>query len=392
VPGSNDLLVAITDADGTWLGRLSRETGKRRRLLRRGSNGIAAFTRTGHLLYSDGDSLVAVPVNDRFEPAGDPTPVLQGIDHYSWKTNVALSENGTVIYLSADRVREAELLWLDREGNATPVPGGRAPFSSVALSPDGREAAGELVEDRSSQVWIFDLARGAKRLLVSEGESRQPIWSRDGQFVTYLSSRGDGQAILRKHADGTGNPELLTRRSGWTILEDWSPDGRSLLFCEMTSRGDSDVWVYSAGKATALIASPFSEASARFSPDGRFVAFDADDGGVSHVYVQPFPGPGPRTAISADEAGAPEWIEGGRQLFYRSSRQMMVVDVQTRPVLRVGQPRPLNERRDPWGKITPAPDGRHFLTFSPRTAEGPIELRIVLNWFDELERLAPHPR
>ena len=62
-------------------------------------------------------------------------------------------------------------------------------------------------------------------------------------------------------------------------------------------------------------ASPSNEASARFSPDGRFIAFDADDGGVGHVYVQPFPGPGPRTAISAEEGGTPEWINGGRQLF-----------------------------------------------------------------------------
>ena len=92
------------------------------------------------------------------------------------------------------------------------------------------------------------------------------------------------------------------------ILEDWSPDGRSLLFSEYTNRGDTDIWIYSDGKATPLLASPFNEGSARFSPDGRFIAFDADDGGVSHVYVQPFPGPGPRTAISAEEAGSPAWI------------------------------------------------------------------------------------
>jgi len=55
------------------------------------------------------------------------------------------------------------------------VPGGRAPFFSVALSPDGREAAGGLVEGTTEQVWIFDLVRGTKRLLVSEGDSANPI-------------------------------------------------------------------------------------------------------------------------------------------------------------------------------------------------------------------------
>ncbi len=176
------------------------------------------------------------------------------------------------------------------------------------------------------------------------------------------------------------------------IPEDWSPDARSLLFSEYTSRGDTDIWIYSAGKATPLIATPFNEASARFSPDGRFIAFDADDGGVSHVYVQPFPGPGPRTAISAEESGSPAWINGGRQLFFQSAGQMKVVDVQTQPVLRIGQARPLNERRGLPSGIMPSPDGRRFLMRSPRAMEGPIELRIVLNWFQELERLAPHPQ
>ena len=78
-------------------------------------------------------------------------------------------------------------------------------------------------------------------------------------------------------------------------------------------------------------------------------------------------------------------------LFYLSSGRMMVVDVQTQPCLRVGQARPLNERRGVPGGIMPSPDGRRFLMLSPRAMEGPIELRIILNWFQELERLAPHP-
>jgi serine/threonine protein kinase len=390
VPGGNDLLVASTGADGTWLDVLSRETGKRRRLLRGGSNIAARYTATGHLVFSDDNALLAVPVNQRFEPVGRATPVMQGIDRYHRHSNVALSDNGTVIYVPADHVREAELLWLDRDGKATPVPGGRAPFASVALSPDGREAAGDLVEGANVHVWVFDLERGAKRLLVAEGDSRQPIWSRDGRFITY-SSKGGDSSVFRKRADGTGSAELLMHGLPPVTLEDWSPDGRSLLFSEHTTRGDTDVWIYADGKAMPLLSSPSNEASARFSPDGRVIAFDADDGGVSHTYVQAFPGPGSRISISAAEGGWPEWIDGGRLLFLSAGR-MMVADVQTHPDLRVGQTRPLNARRDVVERIIPSRNGRQFLTLSPRAMEGPIELRIVLNWFQELERLVPHPQ
>ena len=389
VPGSNDLLVASAGDGGTWLDVLSRETGKRRRLLRGGSNVVARYTGTGHLLFSDGDALRAVPVNQRFEPVGDPTPVLHGIDQDYRHSNVALSDNGTVIYVAADRVQEAGLRWLDWDGNATPVPGERVPFETAALSPDGLEVAGDLVEGTKAQVWVRDLERGAKRLLVAEGESFQPIWSRDGRFITYWSTRGNS-SVFRKRADGTGSAELLMRGRRSLTLEDWSPDGRSLLFSEYTNRGDTDVWIYSDGKAKPLLSSPSNEASARFSRDGRFIAFDADDGGVGHVYVQPFPGPGPRTAISAEEGGSPVWMNGGRLLFLSAGR-MMVADVQTHPDLRVGQTRPLNQRRDVRPGIMPVPNGRRFLMLSPRTMEGPIELRIILNWFQEIERLAPHP-
>ena len=108
VPGGNDLLVASIRPGESWLEVLSRKNGTRRRLLKGGSNVIARYTRTGHLVYSDSDALFAVTLNQRFEPVGAPAVVMHGIDHLFWHSNVALSENGTVAYLPAERVREAE--------------------------------------------------------------------------------------------------------------------------------------------------------------------------------------------------------------------------------------------------------------------------------------------
>jgi len=386
VPSGNALLVASKDSGETWLDTLSRETGNRRHVVRGGRSGFASYTRTRHLVYSDADTLFAVPLNERFEPVGKPVPVLAGIDHFFYHSNVALSDNGTLIYAPADRVEESQLVWKDREGGVTAIPGGRGPMISAALSPNGREAAVSLVEGAKLHVWVLDLERGARRLLVANGESYNPLWSRDGKFVTYVGRRENVQVICRAHADGTGAEEPLARVAGWTTPLDWSPDGQTLLYSESTKRGDYDIWRYSDGKAMPLLASPFSETSASFSPDGRFVAFSADDGGASHVYIQPFPGPGPRTAVSTDEGDSPRWGYDGRQIFFGK----MVVDVTTHPALRVGTPRPLSERRDLVGRVPGSPDGRRFLSLTSRGQEGPIELRIILNWFDELERLAPH--
>jgi hypothetical protein len=391
VPGGNDLLLAAAGPEGTWLDVLSRQTGLRRRLLRTG-NEAARFTRSGHLVYAAGDTIFAVPLDRRFAPAGPAVPVMHGIDHYFWHSNVAISDNGTVVYVPIERVNEAELAWMDGHGNTTPVPGGRGAFVRVSLSPDGREVAAAIVEGMSGsgQVWILDLARGTRRLLVA---GTDPIWSRDGTFITYSSDRSGGAVLCRRRADGTGPEECLVRhRSGFPIAEDWSPDGRSLLFTEYTSRGDSDIWIYSDGVTRPLLAGPANEANATFSPDGRFIAFEADDGGVGQVYVQPFPGPGPRTVISSDEGSSPSWRDGGRQLYYWSGRKLMAVPVQTGPVVRAGHPEMQLAISPPWASVRVSADGRRVLALAPRTMEQPPELGVVLNWLDELERLAPHPR
>jgi serine/threonine protein kinase/Tol biopolymer transport system component len=390
MPPGDNLLVASTGRSGSWLEVLSRQTGTRRRLVRAAPN-ILFYTPTGHLVYAEADALLAVPLDSDFAPLARATPVLHGIDHHHGHANVALSETGTVVYVPADRVREGQLNWLDFAGNVTPVPGAEGWFTAVSLSPNGREAAATVLEGTETQVWIYDLERATKRLLTADNGG-DAIWSRDGTFITYRAYREDDAVICQKRADGTGSENCLIERHNFTIPEQWSPDGRSLLFTEYTSRGDTDIWVFANGKATPLATTSSSEASARFSNDGRYIAFTADEGGDSQVYVQPFPGPGPRSTISNEEADEPIWATDGRHLYYRSGKRRMAVEVQTAPVLRIGKTTVLFEASRPSGQLGVKPDARRILTFVGRTMESPPELRVVLNWFDELERLAPHPR
>jgi eukaryotic-like serine/threonine-protein kinase len=391
VPGRRDLLVAsVRPEEKTVLQILSRETGKRHRLLQGVGMLPARYAPTGHLVYASGGALFGVPVDhESLLPVGIAAPLIDGIDRNYDHSNVALSDTGTVAYVPAEHIREPELAWMDRGGTLTPVPGGRGDYSEVALSPDSRAAA--IVVAR--RLWILDLEHGVKRLLTPDGSSRAPIFSPDGSSVTYVAQRGAGGVLCRRRADGTGAEERLTvRDSGWPEPTDWSPDGRSLLFNEYSSRGDSDIWIYSEGKASRFVATPFSELGARFSPDGRFVAFDSDEGGDDQVYVQPFPGPGEKKAISIESSRRPQWGPDGRQLFFQSGKGVSVVPVQTDHVFRSGSPQLLFRVDILRTGSMMTRDGRRLLVVSRRMQEGPTELRVVLNWFEELERLAPHPR
>ena len=395
IPGGNDLLVASHRpgiAEG-WLEVLFRETGRRRRLVRASNCKVARLTPSGHLVYGDGDPLFAVPVDLRsLEAGGVRVPVIRGIDRFWSHATFALSDTGTVVYLPAERVRKAELVWMDRAGKQTPVPNADSfEPGTFSASPDGREAAVELEE--ASGVFILDLERGSRRLLAEQASD--PIFSRDGVFVTYWSARPEGVVCSRRRVDGTAEEErLFVHSAGWTSDADWSPDGRSMLFTSHSSSGDSDVWVFTGGRAAPLLATSLNEWSATFSPDGRLIAFDVSEAGQSTVYVQPFPGPGPRTAVSVGDGNLPWWGRDGRQLFYVSGRkQVMSVAVQTEPALGLGRPHMLFEAGADllWRGFDTTADGR-LLVRRPRRTDGPAELEVILNWFEELERLAPHPR
>jgi Tol biopolymer transport system component len=289
-------------------------------------------------------------------------------------------------------------VWMDRAGNLARIPGDPGPIGQYPcrLSPNGRQAAVTVVEGRNKSVWIHDLERGTKRLLAED--SAGSVWSPDGAFVTYEYS-GEHKGFYRRRADGTGEPARLFEFASNALPESWSPDGRSLLFIEYTSRGDLDIWTFSGGEPSLLLGSRYNEEDPSFSRDGRFIAYESDDVGDPNVYVQPFPGPGPRTQVSPDGGRLPRWGPNGRDLFYLHKGALMVTTLEAGPALQVGRPRVVLEQAYPASEEGPnvhsqfevAPDGKRFLAVLPRRTAAPLEVRVVLNWFEELERLAPHP-
>ena len=65
-----------------------------------------------------------------------------------------------------------------------------------------------------------------------------------------------------------------------------------------------------------FLVTSFDERAARFSPDGRFIAYQSSESGRNEIYVRPFPGPGARHLISTDSGKGPVWSADGTELFY----------------------------------------------------------------------------
>jgi dipeptidyl aminopeptidase/acylaminoacyl peptidase len=164
--------------------------------------------------------------------------------------------------------------------------------------------------------------------------------------------------------DRSAPTEQLTQADGWVMPYDASPDGKTLLVQEQTPATTLDISVLALGGERTLgpyLHTEASEAEARFSPDGRFVAYESDDSGRSEVYVMPFPGPGGRSQVSAEGGFAPTWSRDGRELFYRNTNAVWAVSVETRPGFRATPPRKLFDFEQPGPSgYDVAPDGQSF--------------------------------
>ncbi len=102
-----------------------------------------------------------------------------------------------------------------------------------------------------------------------------------------------------------------------------------------------------------------------------------------------------RQQVSTDGGAAPVWSPDGRTLYYRNENRMMAAPIRGSSELNVGTPRVLFEGQYYRGyPLNPrtydlAPDGQRFVMILPESGSTPTEFQIVLNWFEELQRLVP---
>lgn len=171
-------------------------------------------------------------------------------------------------------------------------------------------------------------------------------------------------------------------------------------FSELAVGSGTDIGVLSMdGDRTAelLIQTEFHEYMAVISPDGGWIAYQAEPSGRFEIYVERFPDLGGRRQISTNGGKQPLWSSDGQQLFYRdiSGRQLFAVPVETQPAFTVGNAEQLFEgpylNVAGWRTYDVAPDGERFaiVRSSATDAEGQAELIVVQNWFEELRQLVP---
>ncbi len=365
------------------------------------------YAPSGHLLYVREGRIFAVPFDpNRLEVTGPPAPVLDAVALYTGAGSAAytVSRTGSLAYVPASALSSERLLaWVDRKNETQPLTAPAKEYVAPHVSPDGQRVALTIASGFNADVWVYNIPRGTLTRLTFDGHSAYPVWSPDGKRVAYRNRRGAELEIHSKAADGSGAEEtLLARHDLYLGPGSWSPDGKFLAYTSLSPDSGYEVSVLpleGERKPRPFAQTKFNQCCPAFSPDGHWIAYMSDETGRREVYVQPFPGPGGKWQVAIDGGGQPVWGRSGRELFYVNANKLMSVSVITQPRFSASTPRFIGDV--PPSTIAPifsntgyaSPDGQRFLFLKPSEENVPPgEVRIVLNWSEELKRLAPPAR
>jgi Tol biopolymer transport system component len=324
---------------------------------------------------------------------GPPVSMIDNVERASGGGAIyfALSDTGLLLYVPTGE--RHQIVWVDRNGAETPISSDRAAFRIPRLSPNGKLVAVAISDEtRRSDIWIYDVERGAKRRLTTEGHNLEPVWTPDGTRLTFYS---DG-SIAEMQENGVGSKEILLDGDRARYPCSWSPDGQDFLFDETSPSGDS-LWRSSRGLRNAspvLLIRPTSGECGVLSPNGKWVAYVSNESGRAEVYVDSYPSLGAKIAVSTDGGHRPRWSRDSRELFYRQGDALMAASVGTGASLQAGKPQRLfagpyrGESQDLAFDVSP--DSRRFLMIKSDDAATLRQINAVLNWFEEVKhRVSP---
>ena len=358
---------------------------------------------SGHLVYVKSETLMAVPFDlRRLQVTGTPVPVLDdlAVEFASGLAAASFSKDGTLAYIRASSISgKYSLVRIDGKGNVRLLTDALRNYFTPKISPDGRRIALGISEGgKAPDIWTFDLERGAfTRVTFGAGWEGDPLWANDSKKLIFASEQPQFD-LHQKASDGTGAEESLVTSPFDKIAGTISRDGKILIYSESNPKTAEDLWVLPLEgnrKPRLWLQTSFGEVQPSLSPDGRWLAYVSDESRQNEVYVQSFPDRGERIQISDHGGMAPMWAQNGRELYYFADDRLMAIPVTTGDQFKAGKPAVLFdlETKDiGHSSCTISPDGTWFAGLRRDPKAKPVEVEVVLNWFEELKRLVPSGR
>ena len=388
------LIASVEDASGATVGVFDFPSGDLR-----GEFAIAGsvpiYVPTGHILYREDASLMAVPVNlDPPELVGPPVVIAENMRGFG----ISITRLGHAFIADEESALEGGSRVFERryfDGRVEPTAAPLGTYDGYSVSPVNPNlvVAEQNAEDGGQSLWVLDLASGVSNRLTFGDVGDVPSWSPSGDSVLYIDrSRPGGNRIVLRAADGTGEPKDLVTLQERLGRPEASRRLDRIAFARPSGIGILDVRT---GEVTDLEKNVENPIDPRLSPDGRFVLYGADlTAGERHVWMQPVPADGSRWDLSRGEADYGAWSAAGDAVYFQTPEGIARVPVSTtNGRVAIGNPEIVLAST---GGFELLPDGSGVIvnrlaeTRNGDSRGAPVS--VIFHWTKELAALAPHPR
>ena len=355
----------------------------------------------GHLLFYREGTVLAQEFNpNKLELSGDPVPVAEQVGSFQGLIGFfSASSNGVLTYVGGTGgAGSTQLTWFDRQGKNLETVGDPGIFLPPLffLRTEKQVAVSRLDSSRNkANLWLLDLTRGgaSTRFTFDAGFDAFPVWSSDSSRIVFASNRDGALNLYKKSANGIKDEEPLLKSDEPKVPNDWSRDGRFLLYTVQTMKMKDDVWILpmegSQKAPMPFQATASNETAAKFSPDGRWIAYQSDETGRNEVYVREFllgadgkPEATARHPISTGGGISPYWRDDGKALIFGTpdSRTGMLAEITTKPVFHASPAKALGQVPAGATAVDITTDGKLVLATVPVNQSGPQQFTVVLNW------------
>jgi Tol biopolymer transport system component len=308
----------------------------------------------GHLVYLNRTGeIFAAPFNARTHTVTGPGQLMGGgVKMTPGGTGLGyavMSASGDLVYINEKSA--GQLTYRDPQGRLTPALPDTLAFEHPRFSPDARRLVVTVSDSatRRGTLSLLDRSDGFFAPLAGQeqraGRDRAE-WTPDGRSILFRSITDSLRSAVLRSADGSGTDTLLLRAGRLVYEVVMAPDGKTVLGrvqSEAVDRAQGVFW-WTRGDSTLrslphVTTDGGTMTGARFSPDGRWIAMSA--GSDRHVYVAPFPGPGPQTRIDRAGGGVPVWARDGRSLYYVTPSGLVATTIDLSAGVKVGSTRTL---------------------------------------------------
>jgi Tol biopolymer transport system component len=333
-------------------------SGRANRLMRSDTQAIyvpaSDGSRTGFVLFGVGSTLLAQRLNPELaKTEGEPVAVAEHVLYFrptSWSEFDA-SPDGHLVFGAG--VPSARLLLMDRSGKEIGIPGESRPYFSTARFDRSFSRIAADVYDMTqgaTDLWLINRETGAgQRITFDPDVESSPVWSPDGRRLAFASASRTSPPQLRVLTLSAPGQIDAYPSGKFQLPLDWSLDGRWIAY--QTTGGDRSGEIWFASESSdrniypGIEQEPFKHGSPAFSPNGKYLAYSADESGRPEIYVQAFDsGTPPKLTgemhrVSLDGGTAPRWRRDGCELFFLSLEQdIMSISVNPQSSSPFGKP------------------------------------------------------